>query len=207
MTLAHRNTAIEVAQATSGADIPSLTIDQVRLMATAAHDEARTPRLKDRDELLVQTLFDGAFRASEVIQITAESLHQTASGGWAAWIMGKGSKRAEVGISASLAARLQAFAFRQAYGARQPLFDLHRTGVHRICMRALRAAAIAKPPNVGAAHVLRHSGLLELLRQTGNPKAVQDHARHADARMTIRYMKTLSAQESLKIRQAVDFAW
>ncbi len=31
--------------------------------------------------------------------------------------------------------------------------------------------------------------------------------RHKSALMTMRYLKTLSADESLKIQQAVDFGW
>ena len=41
----------------------------------------------------------------------------------------------------------------------------------------------------------------------GYPKAVQDQLRHKEARMTLRYLKTLSAQESIKIQQGVDFHW
>jgi integrase len=42
---------------------------------------------------------------------------------------------------------------------------------------------------------------------TGNPKALQDQLGHANAEMTIRYMKTLSKAETLKIQQGVDFKW
>ncbi len=66
---------------------------------------------------------------------------------------------------------------------------------------------IAKPEHVGAVHVLRHSGALERLRSTGNPKALQDQLGHTNAEMTIRYMKTLSKEETLKIQQGVDFRW
>ena len=72
---------------------------------------------------------------------------------------------------------------------------------------AFEAAGVAKPAHVGAVHVLRHSGAIARLEQTGNPKALQDHLRHADARMTLRYLKTLSSIRSLQIQQAVDFRW
>ena len=64
-----------------------------------------------------------------------------------------------------------------------------------------------KPEHVGTVHVLRHSGALARLAATGNPKAVQDQLRHKEARMTLRYLKTLSAQESIKIQQDVDSQW
>ena len=39
------------------------------------------------------------------------------------------------------------------------------------------------------------------------PQGTSDRLRHIDARMTIRYLKTLSARESLRINQGVDFRW
>ncbi len=73
--------------------------------------------------------------------------------------------------------------------------------------KAMREAGIVKPERVGAVHVLRHSGALERLRATGNPRAVQEHLRHSTAQMTLRYLKTLSAEEALRIQQEVDFGW
>jgi len=71
----------------------------------------------------------------------------------------------------------------------------------------MASAGIAKPDGVGAVHILRHSGAIERLRRTGNPKAVQDMLRHRSARMTLRYMKTLSHEESMAIQQAVEYDW
>jgi integrase len=73
--------------------------------------------------------------------------------------------------------------------------------------RAFQEAGLRKPEHVGTVHVLRHSGAIARLEATGNPKAVQDQLRHKEARMTLRYLKTLSAQESLRIQQGVDFRW
>jgi integrase len=81
------------------------------------------------------------------------------------------------------------------------------TRVWQIVDRAFGAAGIKKPEHVGTVHVLRHSGAIARLAATGNPKAVQDQLRHKEARMTLRYPKTLSAQESIKIQQGVDFGW
>ena len=50
-----------------------------------------------------------------------------------------------------------------------------------------------------------HSGAIEWLKQTGNPKAVQDQLRPKSPLMTMRYLKTLSADESLSIQQKVDY--
>lgn len=48
---------------------------------------------------------------------------------------------------------------------------------------------------------------IERLRLTSNPSATQSHLRHKSALMTMRYLKTLNEDESLKIQQAVDFHW
>ena len=39
------------------------------------------------------------------------------------------------------------------------------------------------------------------------PQGASDQLRHVDARMTLRCLKTLSDQESLRINQGVDFKW
>ena len=54
---------------------------------------------------------------------------------------------------------------------------------------------------------MRHSGALERLRDTGNLRVLQDQLGHATAKMTLRYMKTLTAEESVRINQQVDFRW
>jgi integrase len=48
---------------------------------------------------------------------------------------------------------------------------------------------------------------IERLRQIGNPKAVQDRLRHKSALITMRYLKTLSVDESLRIQQSVEYQW
>ena len=110
-------------------------------------------------------------------------------------------------VSASLVARLHQYAYQHsiAPGGRFFAFNKHR--VWQIVNRAFELTGIPKPGHVGTVHVLRHSGALARLAQTGNPKALQDQLRHVDARMTIRYLKTLSAAESLRINQGVDFRW
>jgi cytochrome P450 len=55
--------------------------------------------------------------------------------------------------------------------------------------------------------VLRHSGALERLRATGNPRAVQEQLRYSTALMTMRYLKTLTVDEAIAIQEGVDFKW
>ena len=127
--------------------------------------------------------------------------------GWAVRILGKVSKPGEAAVSSSLAARLQSYAHRHRIEYQEQLFPITPARAWQIVHRAFEATGIAKPDHVGTVHVLRHSGALARLAATGNPKAVQDQLRHADAKMTLRYLKTLSAMESLKIQQQVDFNW
>lgn len=161
---------------------------------------------KDRDKLLVSLIYDGCLRVSEAVGIRPQDILQTPDG-WQIRVTGKGNKYSAVAVSASLIAQIQAFAYRRQIPVSEKLFDINRTRVFQIVQKAMNDAGITKPDHVGAVHVLRHSGALERLRRTGNPKAVQDQLRHASAAMTLRYMKTLAHEESLKIQQGIDLQW
>jgi integrase len=54
-------------------------------------------------------------------------------------------------------------------------------------------------------HLLRHSCAIERLKQTGNPRALQLHLGHSTPLMTMRYLATLGAEESLRIQHEVKF--
>lgn len=161
---------------------------------------------KDRDKLLVSLIYDGCLRVSEAISIRPQDIVQSTDG-WQIRVTGKGSKYSAVAVSASLVAQLQAYAYREMIPPDTNIFSINRTRVFQIIQKAMEDAGIVKPEHVGAVHVLRHSGALERLRRTGNPKAVQDQLRHASAAMTLRYMKTLAHEESLKIQQGIDLQW
>lgn len=62
MTLSPRNTAIQLSQTSS---VPHLGIEEVNDLAAAAGEAARNVIAKERDPLLIMTLFDGALRVSE----------------------------------------------------------------------------------------------------------------------------------------------
>jgi len=90
-------------------------------------------------------------------------------------IVGKGGKPRLVACPAALSHRLKAYAFDRGLGKR------------------------VYP------HLFRHSGAIERLRQTGNPRALQLHLGHASPLMTMRYLSTLTAEEALRINQGVRF--
>ena len=208
MTLANRtNASIAIRQTRAGeADfVPHLRTDEVQQLVREAESMAHAAK-GECNGLLIQTIFDGCFRVAEAVSLRPSSLLQTTPG-WIARIVGKGDKVAEVAISPSLASRLLAYAYNQGIERDQRLFPITSTRVWQIVDRAFDAVGIRKPEHLGTVHVLRHSGAIARLAATGNPKAVQDQLRHKDAIMTLRYFKTLSTQESLKIQQGVGFQW
>jgi integrase len=123
--------------------------------------------------------------------------------------MGKGSKPGKVAMSASLAAEIQSYCYRLKIPETARIFPISRSQCFCVVCNAFDQAGVRRPTrdndHVGAVHILRHSGAIERLRQTGNPKALQDQLRHKSAQMTLRYLKTVSTDESLKIQQQVDF--
>jgi integrase len=197
--------AIRKAHETEADFVPHLRIEEVQELSLQAEKTARAGK-GERDSLLIQTLFDGCFRVSEALRLTPESLVQTHHG-WVARIRGKGNKVAEVAISSPLASTLLAHAYNKGIKREEWLFPVSSTRVWQIVDRAFEKAGIRKPDHVGTVHVLWHSGAIARLAATGNPKAVQDQLRHKEAKMTLRYLKTLSSLESLKIQQGVDFDW
>ena len=174
--------------------------------SAGAEAASREGRHRERDKLLVQTLFDGCLRVSEALRLRPRDIKQDA-GGWRVEVFGKGGRPGVAAISPSLAAQLQAYAYRHSVKLQDRLFPITRTRAFQIVERAMTLAGVHKPEHVGAVHVLRHSGAIERLRLTGNPRAVQEQLRHQTARMTLRYFKTLQAEEALQINKGVDFGW
>lgn len=198
--------AIRRAEAGTADYVVHLNLDQVRELAEAA----RGSRHGERDKLLIQLLFDGCLRCSEAIGIRPCDIVQDYAG-WTVKIKGKGGGTAPVAISPTLAAQLQAYAYRHKLDGTDRLFPITRSQVFRVVTTAFDRAGIPRPrrntDRVGAVHILRHSGAISRLGRTGNPKAVQDQLRHKSALMTMRYLKTLSADESLRIQQGVEYLW
>ena len=183
--------------------VPHWGIGEVKTLAETVLEN----RQGERDRLLILTLCDACLRVSEAISLCPQDIELTASG-WQLKIHGlKGSGHTIVAISPSLAAQLQAYAYRNQVKPTERLFPITRWRVFQIVAQAARKAGLTRPKNVGAVHILRHSGAIERLRRTGNPKALQEQLRHKSALMTLRYMKTLSHEESVQIQQGVDFQW
>jgi integrase len=195
--------AIAKARSTAGGYVPHLGIAEVSAMAEAVSTASRNG---ERDRLLILTLFDGCLRVSEGLALRPKDIKHDADG-WHLEVFGKGRRPGVAAISPSLAAELQSYAYRKELALDDMLFPVKRARAFQICELAMIAAGVSKPDHVGACHVLRHSGAIERLRATGNPKAVQEQLRHSTAIMTMRYLKTLSVEEALRIQEQVDFKW
>lgn len=196
--------AIQRAEAGAADYVPHVSTGQVKLMAVVA---GQNRRHGERNALLIKFLFDGYLRVSEALGVRPVDLQRTPDG-WAVKVLGKGSKTGVVAISASIAAELQSYCYRAKIGEGESIFPVSRSQAFRIVTEAFDRAGIPRPSkvrdHVGGVHVLRHSGAIERLRLTGNPRATQSQLRHKSALMTMRYLRTLSADESLKIQQGVE---
>jgi integrase/recombinase XerD len=196
--------AIRSGQDTQADYVSHLTPGDVRLMVIVAE---RDPRHGKRNAALITLLFDGALRVSEALGVRPIDIIQDNTG-YAVRIMGKGSRPGVAAITPETANVLLSYCYDKGILKESRIFPITRSQVFRIVEAAYKAAGVRQPSKitdrVGAVHVLRHSGALARLAASGNPKSVQEQLRHKSAQMTLRYMKTLSSDESLKIQQGVN---
>jgi integrase/recombinase XerD len=173
-----------------------LSPQEVRQMADAVEG-----RQRERDRLLILTMFQTGLRVSEALSITPRKL-QTYEGHAVLYIRGKGNKDRMVACPNNLAHQLKSYAFDKELGLDDRIFPIKRVMAWLIVKRAAEKAGVQK----GAyPHILRHSDAIERLRQTGNPKALQLHLGHESPLMTMRYLSTLTAEDALRIQQQVEF--
>lgn len=185
-----------------GTPIGHLTFEDVKRLIETVR-ELSTPANRTRNALLVRTLYDSCCRCSEVLGIRPIDIAVTNNGARVR-IIGKGNKPGEAAISASLANELLDYSHMLKLERYDYIWPINRRRVHQIVSEAMKAAGIAKPPHVGSVHVLRHSGALERLKRTGNPRALQHQLRHSSPEMTLRYQKTLEVEASLAIQSEVE---
>ncbi len=178
--------------------VPYLTPEEVRQLESAALE---APRKGERDALLIRVLFQTGLRISEALTLTPTHV-EIFEGRPCFRFVGKGAKPRRVACPVTLAESLQAYAFRHGLTSGDRFFSINRFRGYQIVTKAARGASIEKRVYP---HLLRHSDALERLRQTKNPKALQDHLGHASPLMTLRYLSTLQEEDSLRIQQDVEF--
>lgn len=176
--------------------VPYLTPEEVRQIAQACQG-----RHKERDELLILTLFQTGLRISETLSLTPRRIGAH-HGHAVLYIEGKGKKPRMVACPDHLAHRLKSYAFDKGLTIDEPIFKITRKRAWQILKAAAEQAGITKKVYP---HLLRHSDAIERLRQTGNPKALQLHLGHTSPMMTMRYLSTLTAEDALRIQQEVEF--
>jgi integrase/recombinase XerD len=174
--------------------VPYLTPEEVKLLCAGCRG-----RQQDRDALLILLLFQTGLRISEALALTVGHLSRQPD---ALEIVGKGGKTRLVACPATLVHRLKAFAFDRGIGPGDRLFPVGRKRAWQIIGAAAAHARLGKRVYP---HLFRHSGAIERLRQTGNPRALQLHLGHASPLMTMRYLSTLTAEEALRVQQEVKF--
>ncbi len=175
-----------------------LTPEEVRQLEQAA---LKSPRKGERDALLLRVLFQTGLRISEALSLTPAHL-EIFEGRPSFRIVGKGNKPRRVACPITLGESLQAYAFRHQLANGERFFAFNRFRGYQIVTKAAATAGLEKRVYP---HLLRHSDAIERLRQTKNPKALQDHLGHASPLMTLRYLSTLQQEDSLRIQQDVEF--
>jgi integrase/recombinase XerD len=176
--------------------VPYLTREEVARLVAACQG-----RHQRRDELLILTLFQTGVRISEALSLTPRHIVVSAEGA-VLHIQGKGGKARLVACPRSLAHRLKSYAFDQELELDDRIFRINRKRAWQVIKETSERAGIDKRVYP---HLFRHSGAMERLRQTGNPRALQLHLGHASPFMTMRYLSTLTAEEALRIQQEVEF--
>jgi integrase/recombinase XerD len=169
----------------------------VRRLAEAA----REGRKGERDELLIQVLFQTGLRISEALTLTPAKI-RLFDGKPALEIKGKRGKPRLVACPQRLCEQLQAYAYRKGLKKEDRFFNINRKRAWQIISEAGKRVGLGKRVYP---HLLRHSDAIERLRQTGNPKALQIHLGHSSVIMTMRYLSTLTAEDALRIQQEVSF--
>ena len=187
----------QMALVKSTGTVPYLAKEEVDQLAQAARDGKKG----ERDSLLILTLFQTGLRISEALSLTPAKI-ENFEGRPALQILGKGKKARVVACPERLAEKLKAFAYQVQLRPNDRFFPFTRIRGWQIINTAKEKAGFHKRVYP---HLLRHSDAIERLRQTGNPKALQHHFGHSSMFMTMRYLSTLTEEDSLRIQQEVEF--
>lgn len=189
---------VKTASSRSDRIVAYLSPEEIKLLA----EKAREGRKGERNYLLILLLFQTGLRISEALSLTPAKIRQF-EGSPCLEIRGKGKKRRMVACPERLAEKLQAYAYKEKIGSNDKFFPINRQRAWQIINEASERAGLNNRRVYP--HLLRHSDAIERLRKTGNPKALQHHLGHSSTVMVMRYLSTLTQEDSLRIQQQVDF--
>jgi len=177
--------------------VPYLLPEEVQKLAAAA----RKRRNGERDYLFILLLYQTGLRISEALSFSPAKISQF-DGKPVIEVMGKGKKLRVVSCPENLANKLMTYAYHEKLDPQERFFPFNRIRGWQIIKEAAIKAGFEKRV---FPHLLRHSCSIERLRQTGNPKALQHHLGHSSISMVMRYLSTLTREESLRIQGQVEF--
>lgn len=159
----------------------------------------------ERDSLLIRVTFDAALRIGETLQLRMCDLDDTRH---ILTIHGKGDHPGTAAISSATSEKINSYAWHKSLKPDDLIFPISRTQAYRIITTAYDKAAIRRPTkqndHVGPCHILRHSGAIQRLKVSGNPRSIQHQLRHRTAMTTMRYLKTITHDESMGIQSEVN---
>jgi integrase/recombinase XerD len=177
--------------------VPYLLPEDVQKLAS----EARKGRNGERDYLFILFLYQTGLRISEALSLTPAKIDQF-EGKPVIDVMGKGKKPRLISCPENITNKLIAYACHKKLDSQDRFFPFNRIRGWQIIKEAAKKAGFEKRV---FPHLLRHSDAIERLRQTGNPKALQHHLGHSSISMVLRYLSTLTQEDSLRIQQKVEF--
>lgn len=136
-----------------------------------------------RDWLVLELLYIGAFRVSEISGLTWSQIDATETGNGKISVIGKGDKERDVIIPPSFLIHLQTA--RTTKDPREPVFK-SRTGGTAICDRTIRRivtkyATLADLDTIPSPHWLRHSHATHALKNGASVKVTTNTLGHASA--------------------------
>jgi len=173
--------------------VPYLTQDEVASLVNSTKDE--------RNKILILLLFQTGLRISEALSLTPGSI-RTFEGYPVIHVVGKGKKKRMVACPETLAYRIGNYCYEKKIEKNQRIFPISRVQAWSIIKKAGEKADLTKRIYP---HLLRHSDAIERLRQTGNPKALQQHLGHSSVTMVLRYLSTLTMEDALRVEREVKF--
>lgn len=155
----------------------------------------------ERDALMILVLFQTGLRISEVLSLSPADMKMF-EGTTLLSVIGKGNKPRRVFCPEDLAHRLKSYCYDHGVANKNRIFPINRKRAWKILSDTGKNAGLNKDiwP-----HLLRHSNAIESLRQHGNPKALQHHLGHSTVSMSMRYLSTLTTEDSLRIQSQVKF--
>lgn len=175
--------------------------EEVYRMVEYARNHGYKKSLRERNALMILTLFESGLRVSECIALTPAHLTRYKGYTCIKVASGKGKKPRLVAIPESLYNRLLAFARERNLSDDERFFPIGRKCAHQLVSQIGKKALGRKV----WPHLLRHSHAIHVLRQTGHPRALQLHLGHASMSASIRYIATLAMEDAIEIISKVKF--